>query len=75
MGIEFYGRHWSEAINQVMPGERRKDWGEGLRHIWPGDDASLESRFLDFLQHVVQIQSALGGVDWGGTTTQEETKS
>lgn len=63
-GLEFYGLQWSEAMNNVNPGERRKDWGEGLRHIWPGGDASLEDRFFDFLEHVVMVQSALGGAGW-----------
>ncbi|KAM4059362.1 hypothetical protein HRG_007780 [Hirsutella rhossiliensis] len=71
-GIEFYGKHWSEAINNVSPGERRKYWGEGLRNIWPGGDASLEDRFLEFLQHVVKIQAALGGVDWDANMPQKE---
>lgn len=62
--LEFYGRHWGEALNHVSPGERRKDWGEELGHIWPGGDATLEDRFGEFLQHVIMIQSALDRVDW-----------
>ncbi|POR35404.1 Uncharacterized protein TPAR_04429 [Tolypocladium paradoxum] len=71
-GVEFYGQHWDEAINHVSPGERRKDWGPGLQDIWLGRSPSLEERFMEFLEHVLEIQSALGGADF--SAAKEEKK-
>ncbi|KAI5462981.1 hypothetical protein BGZ63DRAFT_412686 [Mariannaea sp. PMI_226] len=58
-GIEFYASHWDESINHVCGGERRKDWGQGLKSIWPGDEPSLGLRFEEFLQTVLEVQSIL----------------
>ncbi|OAQ91510.1 hypothetical protein VFPFJ_03250 [Purpureocillium lilacinum] len=63
-GLEFYCRGWDEAINNVSPGERRKDWGPKLERIWPGIDQSLEERFTAFLEYIVEIQAALDDVDF-----------
>ncbi|KND90344.1 hypothetical protein TOPH_04933 [Tolypocladium ophioglossoides CBS 100239] len=71
-GVEFYGQHWDEAINHVSPGERRKDWGPGLRDIWLGRSPSLEERFMEFLEHVLKIQSALGEADFSAAKEDEK---
>lgn len=63
-GLEFYCRGWDETINNVSPGERRKDWGPKLERIWPGIDQSLEERFTAFLEYIVEIQAALDDVDF-----------
>ncbi|PNY23407.1 Uncharacterized protein TCAP_06651 [Tolypocladium capitatum] len=71
-GVEFYGQHWDEAINHVCPGERRKDWGPGLQDIWLGYSPSLEERFMEFLDHVLEIQSTLGGADFSAAKEQKK---
>jgi hypothetical protein len=43
--MEFYGKHWDSALNQVNPVDQRKDFGEGLKNIWVGSDPDLEKRF------------------------------
>lgn len=58
-GIEVYGKHWDSAVNQVNPTSRRKDWGEGMKNVWPGTDPDLGKRFSNFLQVLVQLQSQL----------------
>ncbi|UNI15239.1 hypothetical protein JDV02_001791 [Purpureocillium takamizusanense] len=63
-GLEFYCRGWDEAINNVSPGQSRKDWGAELERIWPGADQSLEERFTAFLEYIVEIQSALDDVNF-----------
>ncbi|KYK55954.1 hypothetical protein DCS_07919 [Drechmeria coniospora] len=72
-GMEFYGRNWDESINYMSPGNRKKDWGSGLQTIWPGDAPGLEPRFMSFLEHILQVQSAVGKVDFGQSTTETST--
>ena len=62
-GIELYALHWEETINYVSTGGRKKDWGERLQNIWPGDDPSLEARFGDFLRTVLEVQALLEDID------------
>ena len=62
-GLEFYGQHWDEAMNHVNPGERRKDWGPELQDIWLGHGPGLEERFMEFLEHILELQSALVGTN------------
>ncbi|KAJ6445563.1 Alternative oxidase [Purpureocillium lavendulum] len=64
-GLEFHCPGWDEGINNVNPGERRKDWGTDLERIWPGTEQSLEDRFTSFLEHIVEIQAALGDIKCG----------
>ena len=59
--IQFYGLHWDEAVNHIRAGDRAKDWGEGLRNVWTGAaEASLETRFREFLKEVLALQATLG---------------
>lgn len=60
-GVELYASHWDESINHVCGGERRKDWGQGLKNIWPGDEPSLEPRFEGFLRTILEVQALLEG--------------
>ncbi|KAL7924989.1 hypothetical protein ACQKWADRAFT_284728 [Trichoderma austrokoningii] len=57
--MEFYGKHWDSAMNQVNPVDQRKDFGEGLKHIWVGSDPDLEVRFANFLQVLLKLQHQL----------------
>ncbi|KAK7426856.1 hypothetical protein QQZ08_006602 [Neonectria magnoliae] len=58
-GIEFHAVHWDESINHVGGGDHRKDWGQGLKHVWPGNEPDLESRFGEFLETILEIQALL----------------
>ncbi|KAF7540644.1 hypothetical protein G7Z17_g12152 [Cylindrodendrum hubeiense] len=60
-GIEFYAAHWDESIMHVSGGDNRKDWGQGLENIWPGDEPGLESRFRQFVGTVLEMQALLDG--------------
>lgn len=73
-GVEYYGQHWDEAMNHVSPGERRKDWGPGLQDIWLGRSPRLEERFMEFLEHVLEIQSALGAADLSAAMEENKPK-
>lgn len=61
-GVELYASHWDESINYVCGGERRKDWGQGLNQMWPGDEPGLEPRFGGFLQTILEVQALLEDV-------------
>lgn len=54
--MEFYGKHWDSAMNQVNPVDQRKDLGEGLKNIWVGSDPDLEKRFGSFLEVFLKVQ-------------------
>ncbi|KAK1241597.1 hypothetical protein MKX08_001571 [Trichoderma sp. CBMAI-0020] len=54
--MEFYGKHWDSAMNQVNPVDQRKDFGEGLKNIWVGSDPDLEKRFGNFLEVFLKVQ-------------------
>lgn len=60
-GVEFYAAHWDESIMHISGGDHRKDWGQGLKHMWPGDEPCLESRFGEFLGTILEIQALLDG--------------
>lgn len=70
-GIEFYGQGWDEAVNTIKPDERRKNWGKGFEAVWPGGGA-WESRFMEFIEHVLAIQSAVEDVDFGPASGQKQ---
>lgn len=57
--MDFYGKHWDSAMNQVNPVDQRKDFGEGLKHIWVGTDPDLMSRFSSFLEVFLKVQQQL----------------
>lgn len=54
--MDFYGKHWDSAMNQVNPVDQRKDFGEGLKHIWVGSDPDLMKRFSSFLEVFLKLQ-------------------
>ncbi|KAK7416090.1 hypothetical protein QQX98_005418 [Neonectria punicea] len=58
-GIELHAVHWDESINHVRGGDHRKDWGQGLKHVWPGNEPDLEARFGEFLETILEIQALL----------------
>ncbi|KAI9171933.1 hypothetical protein HJFPF1_01424 [Paramyrothecium foliicola] len=61
-GAQAYGVHWDEAINYVKPGSIRRDWGDELKYMWPGKEPSLQRRYEDFLQCILEVQQALENV-------------
>ncbi|KAK6443822.1 hypothetical protein FP744_10000070 [Trichoderma asperellum] len=54
--MDFYGKHWDSAMNQVNPVDQRKDFGEGLRNIWVGTDPDILNRFSEFLESFLKVQ-------------------
>ncbi|KAH7136603.1 hypothetical protein EDB81DRAFT_886707 [Dactylonectria macrodidyma] len=58
-GIEVYAAHWDESIMHTSGDDHRKDWGQGLKNMWPGDQPALEARFEEFLDAVLEIQALL----------------
>ncbi|KAM0259541.1 hypothetical protein ACHAQJ_003267 [Trichoderma viride] len=68
--VEFYGKHWDSAMNQINPVDQRKDWGEGLKNVWIGTDPDLMERFSNFLRVLVQVQRQLD-VPLKGETQQQ----
>ncbi|KAH7326713.1 hypothetical protein B0I35DRAFT_142410 [Stachybotrys elegans] len=62
-GIEFYGSHWEEAINQVSNEDGRKDWGPGFKSLWPGHEEDLAQRIMRFAQYIVDVQKVFEGLD------------
>lgn len=54
--MDFYGKHWDSAMNQVNPVDQRKDFGEGLKNIWVGTDPDLMKRFQIFLETFLKVQ-------------------
>lgn len=61
--MDFYGKHWDSAMNQVNPIDQRKDFGEGLKHIWVGSDPDLEVRFANFLLVFLKFQNQIHSPD------------
>ncbi|KJZ79089.1 hypothetical protein HIM_01240 [Hirsutella minnesotensis 3608] len=63
--VEFYGLSWDATMIDVTLNERGRNWAEELRFMWPGsEDDDVEERFSRFLDYIIQIQIALGAVDW-----------
>jgi hypothetical protein len=57
--VQFYGNQWESAINRAKPGGQRKDWGDGLGDIWPGEAESLTDRFGEFAKELIDLQVML----------------
>jgi hypothetical protein len=57
-GVSVAAIHWDEALNSNFIETHRRDWGEGLRTIWPGEQ-DLDERLDDFLECIFSIQDAL----------------
>ena len=43
-GVELHGISWEEAINNTGPDGRKKNWGDGLINVWPGEEQSLQKK-------------------------------
>ncbi|KAK5987674.1 hypothetical protein PT974_11806 [Cladobotryum mycophilum] len=63
-GIEIYGVHWDEAVNHVIPGERKKNWGRDMEHIWEGKGKEgVKTAFKGFIKTILEVQSVLDDMD------------
>ncbi|PHH80264.1 hypothetical protein CDD80_2287 [Ophiocordyceps camponoti-rufipedis] len=61
-GIEFYGLHWEETLEGSGPQGQRDDWGAVVRTLWPSSGEGVEAGFLNFLEDIAEIQSALAAL-------------
>ncbi|RDA90528.1 hypothetical protein CP533_4144 [Ophiocordyceps camponoti-saundersi (nom. inval.)] len=66
-GIEFYGLHWEETLEGISSHEQRDDWNEVMRSLWPSGEQNTEAGFLNFLEHVIEVQSALAALELDST--------
>ncbi|RDA85976.1 hypothetical protein CP532_4875 [Ophiocordyceps camponoti-leonardi (nom. inval.)] len=66
-GVELYGLHWEETLEGISCREQRDDWNAVMRSLWPSDTQDLDSGFLRFLEHVVDVQSALSALELDST--------
>ena len=71
-GLEVYGVHWDEAVNNIGVDGRRRDWGPELISVWPGDEKSLEKRLEQFLLSILRVQGALDTLETTGNPGAEE---
>lgn len=65
-GVELFGPHWDQALNQNSTDGRKKHWGEGLINIWPAREGNLEERLAKFLHCIIKVQDILQALDMSG---------
>lgn len=58
-GLQLHGISWEEAVNNVGPDSRKKDWGEACINVWPGNGGNLQERFGSFLRCILNVQHYL----------------
>ncbi|RCI11553.1 hypothetical protein L249_7349 [Ophiocordyceps polyrhachis-furcata BCC 54312] len=66
-GVEMYGLHWEETLEGISSREQRDDWNAVMRSLWPSESQDLDAGFLCFLEHVVEVQSALSALELDST--------
>lgn len=71
-GLEVFGLHWDETINNVVADGRRRDWGPEFIKVWTGDGESLEKRLEQFLLCILRVQGALDTLEMGEASGAEK---